>query len=134
MKTTILPKTTTNNRTKTKFKSARSITGQLLSWASISRPPWGRSFVLVGLILACFALSPQARAVCQDGCDTGNSNTFLGNDALINNTTGHENTAIGNIALLSNTTGYANTSVGSETLVFNTTGIENTAIGNVALL
>jgi len=82
---------------------------------------------------ACFALPPQARATCQQGCVTSTGNTFLGDDALINNTSGHENTAIGNVALLSNTTGSANTAVGSETLEFNTTGIENTAIGTVAL-
>ena len=89
---------------------------------------------LFGLFaFACFALAPQARAVCRDGCDISNGNTFLGDDALINNTTGHENTAIGNVALIGNTTGAANTAVGSETLEFNITGIENTAIGTVAL-
>src|ERR1051326_7187725 len=99
MKTTILPTTTTKNRPEPKFKSARGVTGQLLRWASMNRPPWRRGFVLVGLILTCFALSPQARAVCQQGCDTSNGNTFLGDAALLNNTTGEENTAVGSSAL-----------------------------------
>ena len=45
---------------------------------------------------ACFALVPQARAACQHGCDTSNGNTFLGDDALINNVDGSSNVAIGN--------------------------------------
>jgi hypothetical protein len=45
---------------------------------------------------ACFALAPQARAVCQEGCLT-NNNTVLGDDALVSNTTGFENTATGAI-------------------------------------
>ena len=121
-----------NNPTSTKMKTKCMTTLHLRK--SISRSPLRVRFLLIPLVLAWLAISPQGRAVCRHGCDTGNSNTFLGNDALINNTTGHENTAIGNVALLSNTTGYANISVGSETLEFNTTGIENTAIGNVALL
>ena len=32
---------------------------------------------LAVFVLACFGLSPQARAVCQEGCDT-NYSTFLG--------------------------------------------------------
>jgi hypothetical protein len=82
---------------------------------------------------ACFALSPQARAICQNGCDTGNSNTFLGDDALINNTTGVANTAIGSNALISNTTGYFNTANGTFALYSNTGGYWNTANGGNAL-
>jgi hypothetical protein len=88
--------------------------------------------VLTGLALACFALSPQARAVCQEGCLT-NQNTVLGEDALIN-TTGTENTAVGFNALFSNTGGFANTAEGSRALFSNTTGSLNTAIGDGALL
>jgi hypothetical protein len=43
--------------------------------------------VLIALTLVCFVLSPQARAVCQEGCLT-NQNTVLGDDALLNKT-GH---------------------------------------------
>jgi hypothetical protein len=67
--------------------------------------------VLIALMLACFALSPHARGVCQEGCLT-NQNTVLGEDALINNTTGAVNTATGFEALFSNTTGYSNTASG----------------------
>ena len=77
--------------------------------------------------LACFAISPAARAVCQEGCLT-NDNTVLGDDALLNNT-GTNNTAIGFNALYSNTTGYLNTATGFEALYFNTSGSWNTAIG-----
>ena len=83
---------------------------------------------------ACFALAPQARAVCQEGCDLANGNTFLGDDALINNTTGAFNTAIGSHALLSNTVGIDNTAIGINALGSNTTGINNTATGLSALI
>ena len=89
--------------------------------------------VLIALTLVCFALSPQARAVCQEGCDLTNSNTFLGNDALLNNTTGSDNTAIGNNALVDNTTGDLNTAIGPSALHSNTTANANTAIGHLAL-
>ena len=68
------------------------------------------------LLLACFALSPQARAVCQEGCDFPLPNTFLGDDALINNATGVNNTAIGSFALQSNTTGSEKTATGQGAL------------------
>jgi hypothetical protein len=89
--------------------------------------------VLIALTLGCFGLSPQARAVCQEGCLT-NENTGLGEDALLNNTTGFENTAVGFNALLSNTRGSFNTATGFEALLNNTEGIGNTAIGFEALL
>src|SRR5215471_16957066 len=76
---------------------------------------------------ACFALSPQARATCQEGCDTTNDNTFLGDDALVDNSTGTGNTATGSEALLSKTTGGFNTANGFEALQFDTTGLGNTA-------
>ena len=80
---------------------------------------------------ACFALLPQARAVCQQGCD-GN-NTFLGDDALLNNATGYGNTAIGADALRANTVGHSNTAVGNSALSSSTNTRENTATGNSAL-
>ena len=89
-------------------------------------------FLLIPFALACFTLSPQARADCQEGCDT-NNNTFLGDDALISNTTGVDSTAIGFDALFSNTTGSANTATGFEALENNTTGNVNTADGGNAL-
>jgi hypothetical protein len=105
------------------------------------------AFLLI--TLACFALSPQAQAVCQEGCLT-NENTVLGDDALLNNTginntangalalssntTGNSNTANGAFALLSNTTGSGNAANGWQALFSNTTGAENTANGDSALL
>ncbi len=100
---------------------------------SNGRPPWRRVFFVIALALGCFAFSPQARAICQQGCDLANFNTFLGDDALNSNTTGSGNTAVGWQALISNTTGGSNTAIGSGALQFNTTSFANTAIGGVAL-
>ena len=98
----------------------------------VSRSPL-RAFLLIPFVLASFALLPRARAVCQEGCLTG-QNTVLGEDALLNNTTGNRNTATGERALLSNTTGESNTAIGASALSSNTTGNENTATGERALL
>jgi hypothetical protein len=95
-------------------------------------PRWDRLF-LIAIALASFALSPTARAVCREGCGFNPTNTFLGNDALLNNTTGFANTANGADALFSNTTGHDNTANGFGALLFNTTGINNTATGVTAL-
>jgi Chaperone of endosialidase len=101
---------------------------------SMNRSPV-RAFVLIPLVLACFALSAGAEATCQEGCDISNANTFLGEDALINNTTGIGigNTATGYQALFSNTTGFSNTANGAEALTGNTTGSNNTATGTGTL-
>ena len=116
---------------------------------SINEAPLRYGLFLTALALACFALSPAARAACQEGCLT-NFNTVLGDDALLNNsgglntaigagtlgsnTNGGSNTAIGSLALIRNTTGSANTATGSNALLNNTTGNSNTAIGVFALL
>src|SRR5439155_25822871 len=42
-----------------------------------NRAPLGW-FFLIPFALGHFALSPLARADCQEGCDTVNANTFLG--------------------------------------------------------
>ena len=109
---------------------------------SIGRSPLRLGLLLIPLGLACFALSAQAWATCQDGCLT-NDNTVLGEDALLNNT-GISNTAIGFNALYFNTTGSWNTAIGYQALYsgasnFNTamgyqalysnTGVTNTAVG-----
>jgi endosialidase-like protein len=88
--------------------------------------------VLIALAFACFALSPHARATCQEGCLT-NNNTVLGDDALISVTTGFDNTALGFEALNSLTTGSANTATGWTALQSNTTGFNNTANGSNSL-
>src|SRR5262249_27016040 len=95
------------------------------------------NFFVVQLVLACFALSPQAQAICQEGCLT-NSNTVLGDDALLNNI-GIDNTAIGYQSLFSHsgTNGNYNTAIGFQTLYNNTGGFTegsaNTATGWTAL-
>ena len=115
----------------------------------MNHPPLRRCFLLIPLVLVCFALSPQARAVCQDGCltsdntvqgddalislTTGFSNTALGFNALFSNTIGRENTATGAQALSDNTEGYDNTATGFDALSSNTTGVDNTATGDDAL-
>ena len=99
------------------------------------RPHLRPGFVLTALALALagLVLSPQARAVCQQGCDLTNHNTFLGDDALLNNTTGFNNTATGGNALVNNTTGSNNTANGYGALESNTTGTDNTATGIFSL-
>jgi Chaperone of endosialidase len=100
---------------------------------SIVWSPWRRGFLLLAVALPCLALLPQAGAVCEQGCDLSNGNTFLGIDALSVNTTGTENTATGYNALLNNSEGSNNTASGSGALTNNTTGSDNTAIGAFAL-
>jgi len=88
--------------------------------------------VFIFLALGYFALSPQARADCQQGCLIG-ENTVLGDDALINLKTGNDNTAVGMNALQANEHGDSNTGLGHHALLVNTTGSWNTAIGAEAL-
>jgi len=97
----------------------------------MNRSPCRLALLIISFALACFALSPQARATCQEGCFTTN-NTVLGEDALLNNT-GFNNTGIGFNALQINTTGSNNTANGVSALFRNTTGGSNTANGVCAL-
>jgi len=62
------------------------------------------------------------------------SNTRVGTNALLNNTSGNNNTANGSSALLNNTSGATNTANGVSSLRDNTTGSNNTANGASALL
>jgi hypothetical protein len=65
--------------------------------------------------------------------NTGNFNTAIGYEAMLNNTTGRDNAAVGYRAMLNNTTGFENAALGRLALELNTTGIANTAIGSRAL-
>ena len=113
--------------------------------------PFRLALLLIPFAFACFALSPQARAVdpppdggypganTAEGDDallfltTGILNTAVGFNALMSNTEGDSNTAIGALALQNNTTGTANTVIGVLALASNTTGLANTASGLGAL-
>src|SRR5437764_11520647 len=118
---------------------------------SIGRSPLRLGFLLIGLALAWFALSPPAQAVTPppDGgypgfntaegdnalfsLTTGTNNTATGSGALHDNRTGGGNTATGSGALRANTTGNFNTATDSGALRANTTGNFNTATGSSAL-
>jgi hypothetical protein len=90
--------------------------------------------VLIALGLACFALSPAARAVLPppDGGYPG-GNTAEGNDALLSLSRGKYNTAVGFQALSGITIGDYNTAIGFQALINNSTGKNNTAVGSQAL-
>jgi hypothetical protein len=107
--------------------------------------------VLIAVTLACFGLSPAARAVDPppDGgypsestaegenalhnCTVCSNETAIGFQALFSVTTGQGNTAIGTNVLPVNTTGSYNTADGFLALFNNTTGNNNTAVGSEAL-
>src|SRR5262245_37018842 len=82
--------------------------------------------------LTCFALAPDVRAGCQQGCGALNITCPI-DDAIITNTTGFNNTATGFAALFSNTIGTNNTANGASALHSNTFGQDNTATGSAAL-
>ena len=119
---------------------------------SINRSSLRLGFLLIPLTLACFALSPAARAVdpppdggydrfnTAEGTDAlfslttlGFFNTATGFEALFSNTTGSANTANGYQALFNNTGGNNDTANGLEALFSNTTGSFNTASGQGSL-
>jgi hypothetical protein len=99
-----------------------------------SLPLW-RGFLLIPLILVCFALSPRAQATCQDGCNNSFFNVFQGDDALSNDLSGPGvgNSAFGWRALNADTTGSFNTGLGGGALILNNAN-SNTAVGAAALL
>ena len=75
----------------------------------IPQSPLRLGFVLIPLVVGCFALSPAALAVtpAREG-GYPNQNTAEDDDALLSLTTGADNTAMGFNALDSNTTGSDN--------------------------
>jgi Chaperone of endosialidase len=138
-----------NHQPQQKMKTKNMTTLHLRK--SVNRSPWRRGFLLIPLVLGCFALSPAAQAVtpAPDGGYPGN-NTAEGTQALLSNTTGVQNTALGFQALSHNTDGTDNTATGFRALVnssgdfnvatgwqalfANTVGDSNTAVGLNALL
>jgi hypothetical protein len=95
--------------------------------------PFRRGFLLIPLILVCFAFSPQTRAAC-DSPDPGCPGGSLGEgfDSLLSLTTGFYDTGIGAFSLFSVTDGSFNTGVGAGSLL-STNGLEGTAAGAGAL-
>ena len=112
---------------------------QLKTFVSCGRDP-ARSlplrhgFLLIPLILVCFAFAPQMQAVspAPDGCYPGFT-TAEGCRALNSLTTGAGNAGFGWYSLYLDTTGSYNTGLGAGTLVLNTAD-SNTATGAAALL
>jgi hypothetical protein len=99
--------------------------------------PLGRGFLLIPLILVCFALHVQAApnalpAPTPDGCYPGFT-TAEGCNALKNLTTGAGNTGVGWFSLFFAGASNFNTGLGGGALVLNT-GDSNTATGAAALL
>src|SRR2546430_2588885 len=98
--------------------------------------PFRRGFLLIPLMLGCFALSPQIQAALSpppDG-DYPGGTTAEGHDVLNSLTSGIYNSGFGIFSLLLNTTGDFNTGLGAGTLLLNSTASEGTAVGAGALL
>ena len=134
--------------TKTKRNTGRERTqqsmyplNQLKTLVSCGRDParslpFRRGFLLIPLMLVCFALSPQTQAVTPLTPDPGSialSNTADGSLALAGLAGGIYNSAFGFYALLSNGAANFNTGVGAGTLLLNTAN-EQTAVGAGTLL
>jgi hypothetical protein len=99
--------------------------------------PLRRGFLLIPLILVCFAFSPGAQAAPapetpDPGAVGGSFSTADGTNALRNNS-GAGNSAFGWFSLFSNTAASFNTGVGAGTLVLNNAD-SNTATGTAALI
>jgi hypothetical protein len=108
----------------------------LVSCGRDSARPLGRGFLLIPLVLVCFAFLPQVQAAPDvtpppDGVYGGS--TAEGYQALQHLTTGAFDTAIGWRSLYTGTTFSFDTGVGAGTLALDTAGV-NTATGAGALL
>jgi uncharacterized coiled-coil protein SlyX len=122
-----------NFRLNKKMKTKNMTTLNLRT--SIGRSPLRLAFLLIPLVLGCFALLPRAQAVSPtpDGGYLGANTAEGGPGALFSLTTGTDNTAVGSQALFGLTTGVQNTAVGAQAL-FNNTANRNTAEGFRALI
>src|SRR5262249_1237160 len=99
--------------------------------------PSGRGFLLIPLVLVCFALTAQAApqalpSPSPDGCYPGFT-TAEGCFALHSLTTGAGNSAFGWYSLASDSPGSYNTGLGGGTLLLNNAD-SNTAAGAAAML
>jgi hypothetical protein len=103
-----------NNPTQQKMKTKNMKTLNLRT--SIGRSFLQLAFLLIPLVLACFALLPRAQAVSPtpDGGYLGANTAEGGPGALFSLTTGSDNTAVGSQALFSLTAGVQNTAVGGS--------------------
>jgi uncharacterized coiled-coil protein SlyX len=118
-----------------------------------SLPLW-RGFLLIPLILVCFAFAQQTRAAVDispapDGCypgfttaegcqalqlvTSGVANTALGWRSLFSALGGSFNTGVGAAALVLNHAD-SNTALGTATLLLNVDGTRNTAVGTAAMV
>jgi hypothetical protein len=103
---------------------------------SMSRSPLRGSFLVIAVVLACFTLSPTARAQLPSPTPDGGypgGNTAEGTNALFSRTTGIWNTALGAQALFNDIDGGQNTGTGFQALFKNIDGSGNTAYGAQAL-
>src|SRR5882724_6405193 len=100
---------------------------------SINRSSCALALLLVPLALACFSLSPTARAVtpAPDQCPP-NFNARTGCHSLYDLTTGVGNAALGWHALAENSDASFSTGIGAGALSTNS-GDSNTAVGAAAL-
>src|SRR6266704_1141966 len=89
-------------------------------------PPLRYSLYLLCANFGFLIIAPSLYAICENGCGTTSQDTYLGEDALRNNTTGYYNTAAGYEALDTNSSGNNNTATGFEALVDNSAGSYNT--------
>src|SRR5437764_1362717 len=95
-----------------------------------SLPLW-RGFLLIPLILVCFAFAPNAQTAPETPDPPpipGAFNTGDGTNALRTNITGAGNSAFGFDSIAQNIRGSFNTGAGAFTLLFNRAD-ENTAVG-----
>lgn len=67
------------------------------------------------------------------GPSTSVTNTTIGNDSFLANTTGNGNVAVGADSLKANTTGISNVAVGFGAMIANVAGSNNVAVGLLAL-
>ena len=74
---------------------------------------------------ACVAIGVDALAV-----NTGQLNTAVGKNAMLNNTTGQNNTAVGWSSMAHNTVGSNNAAVGLNAMSNNTSGSTNSVLGS----